>query len=70
VAWLKLASGLATLLNGLLRHLGRKRLLEAGEDRAARGMLSLVVSRVAEAQRHRLDPAARDRVLNRLFGRK
>jgi hypothetical protein len=68
MGWLKLASGLATLLNGLLRHLGRKRLMEAGEDKIARGMLQLVVSRIAEAQRHRRDPAARERVLVRLFG--
>jgi hypothetical protein len=66
MGWVSLASALATLLNGVLRHLGRKQLLDAGEAKAAGIANGMVLARLDRVRRARRNASVRGRVRARL----
>ena len=66
MGWVSLASALATLLNGVLRHLGRKQLLDAGEAKAAGIANQMVLARLDRVRRARRSFDKLKRVRDRL----
>lgn len=70
MGWLSLAGVLARILAATLKIVARKQLMDAGEARAAAAASATVLSQLDRVRRAKLSPAARRRVLDRLFLRR
>ena len=66
MGWLTLAGALAKILGSVLKFIGRKQLMDAGEARAAGIANAMVLSRLDRVRRARRNPDERKRVRTRL----